>query len=322
MPDHSTLSLDQPSHDDRRSTSNFYDLVTVPAHRQHHSDTTTKPYGVLLALVLAIVGGAALGAGYGAVIALCGKKYVNIGLACAFPFWMATPAGLGFMWGHVQASRPRLWISFINVAVCLYAVCVGWVFAVLDGPGLVLSPIELFHHLTDVHFHSLWATPYRVDFIPLTPWLLALRFGSLAWLTFAGLMSLGSETPYPFCQHCQRWMRDETTRRFYYNPNSTQEVADFAADLIAERYDVLYTLNHPIDDKAKGLELSIYRCEGCNSHAVLNAKWHRMTPDTQKTETEQLLESAAGQQVVTSLIVPIEVFSHFSHFEDQATEAA
>jgi hypothetical protein len=296
------------------------DLVTIPASRRHDSTTATRPFGVVLALAVTLVGGLLLGAGYGAVIALCGKKYVNICLACSFPFWMTVPAQFGFLWGHLQAPRPRLLISLVNLTACLYAVCVGWVFAVLDGPGLVLAPLELFQYLSDASFYSLWATAYHEDFRPLTPWLLTLRFGSLAWFCVGGLMTLGSETPYPYCQRCQRWMRDEATRRFHYQPSSTDQASRLAANLVDQQYGALYALNRPVDAKAKGLKLSVYCCEGCHSPGVLDATWYRSEPDPHKDATEQMLESGTGQKLVSALVVPREVYQHV--FEAEAAKAA
>ncbi len=62
------------------------DLVEIPSERRHDSRTDTSVVGLALSLVVAIVGAIAVGAGYGAIIALCGDKLVNIALACSFPF--------------------------------------------------------------------------------------------------------------------------------------------------------------------------------------------------------------------------------------------
>jgi hypothetical protein len=290
-------------------------IVEIPHNRRHDSGTAWSIRAVLLALAVAIVGSAGLGAGYGAVIALCGEKYVNIGLACTFPFWMAVAAHLGFMWSHLQHRQSRRIIELVSIGVCFYAVCVGWVFAVLDGPGLVLNPIELARHLADVSVHSLWATDYRQDLIPLAPWLLTLRFGSLAWLLFGSLMSIGGATPYPYCQECRRWMQDEATLRLHYDPPGTEDARRLAADLVAGQYEPLYALDQPLDDKAKGLNVSVYSCEACNSQHVLEAVWFRPTPDPDKNDTEQLLESGTGRKLVGSLIVPAEVQQHIARLE-------
>ncbi len=67
---------------------------------------------------------------------------------------MHVPTQLGFMLGHLQDRRSRTWNGLIGFVVCFYAVCVGWLAAVLDGPGVVLNTLLLIGHLVDVSKQS------------------------------------------------------------------------------------------------------------------------------------------------------------------------
>jgi hypothetical protein len=290
------------------------DLVEIPRERKHDSGTSASFSGILISFFVAIAGCAALGFGYGAIIALCGKKFVNIGLALSFPFWMNVPSQLGFMLGHMRIPKWRKRISLLGFITCYYALCIGWLFSVLDGPGLVLNPINLFNFLTDASVYGLWIVDMGLvqDIIPLTPYLLTLRACELLWIFQGGLFSGGAETPYPYCQQCKCWMNDEAKIRLRYQPSSNEEVQKLAVDLVSSRYDTLFDLNQPVEPKQKGLELSAYSCEKCNERHVLNAIWYRSTPDPEKSEVEQMLESGTGMKLVTGLIIPKEVQSHIA----------
>jgi hypothetical protein len=288
------------------------ELVEIPSDRRHDSGTGASAPGVLIALVVTMIGAIGLGAGYGALMALCAEKWFNITVAFSIAFWIHLPAQMGFMFGHVRNERCRRPISTLGFAVCIYAICVGWVASVLDGPGLVFDPLRLAAYLADVRTHSFWVDSLGLenDLVPLRPYLLTLRFAELTWVFTAGLMSKGAATPYPYCQECRRWMQDETTIRLKYDPPSTEDARTLASDLVAGEYKPLLTIDQPLEPKEKGLELSVYGCEGNCGHHVLDAIWHRTTPDPTKDEVERMLESRTGTKLVSGLKIPAEIQTH------------
>lgn len=289
------------------------DIVEIPADRLHNSDTTTTILGIAIAFVVTLVGAVGLGAGYGAFIALCGEKYVNITAACAFPFTMNVPSNLGFFWGHLQDEKWRNRISLLGFVACFYSVCVGWLVGVLDGPGLVFNPITLAGHVFDSSNYSLWIAGWRQDISSLSPFILTLRGGELGWMFIGGYFSRGAETPYPYCQNCKRWMSNETQVRLRYDPQSTAEAQDLAASLVSKRYTPLYDLRETISPKEKGLQLSVYSCDKCDVNPVLDAFWFRPRPDPNKMEIEKMLESGTGTRLVRHLIVAPEVRTYIEH---------
>ncbi len=285
------------------------DIVEIPSDRRHDSGMDASGAGVMLALIVTVIGAAGLGLGYGAFIALCAEKWINITVAFAFAFWSHTPAQLGFMWGHVQNNRYRRPISILGLALCFYFIFVGWTASVLDGPGLVFNPLRLAGYLADPETHSFWIDGAGLDkeIVPLTPYLLTLRFVEVIWIFGAGLLSVNAATPYPYCRECRRWMQDEATVRLKYDPPSTEDARVLASDLVTGQYEPLLKIDESIEPTEKGLELSVYRCEGnCGCH-VLDATWHRSTPDPDKNDVEQLLEKGTGTKLVSGLKGPVEV---------------
>lgn len=297
------------------------DIVDVPADRLHNSDTTTTVLGIAIAFVVTLVGAIGLGAGYGAFIALCGEKYVNITAACAFPFTMNLPSQLGFLWGHLQDEKWRSPISLLGFVACFYSVCVGWLAGVLDGPGLVFNPLTLAGHLFDSSNYSLWIASWRQDIGSLSPFILTLRGGELSWMFIGGYFSRNADTPYPYCQNCNRWMNNETQIRLKYDPPSTAEAQNLATGLVTEQYIALYDLQETIGPKEKGLQLSVYSCDKCDANPVLDATWYRPTPDPNKKEVEQMLESGTGTRLFRHLIVTPDVRTYIEHLAE-ATEAS
>lgn len=297
-------------------------LVEIPADRIHSPAADRSVSGLPLAALVAVTGSLAVGAGYGAFIALCGETFVNISVAVSFPFWMLVPSQLGLMWGHLHHRRWRSRIELLGYVVCLYAVCVGWLAAVLDGPGLVLNPIRLAAHLTDTSLHGVWVvSPSFIDMKPelpaLAPYLGTIRGAEVLWIAITGLMCRGAATPFPYCHHCHRWMQDSTTLRLHYQPESLEQVQQLAADVVAERYDALLQLDQPVEPDDRGLEVSVFACDRCRARSVMNLRWYRATPDPNRTATEQLLESAAGIGVVSSLEVPRDVQTHVAELADR-----
>ena len=302
------IPMQRSGDSERRSPCD--NIVDMPPKRCHESGTGARAPGIVVALIVAIAGGAALGGGYGAFIGLCGKKFVNVGLALTIPFWVNVPAQMGFWWGHVQDRKWRSTVSLIGFATCGYAVCVGWLASVLDGPGLVFNPVRQIGFLCDVTVHGIWVHSMETELKAMSPCLLTLRFGEVLWIFLGGLMSGGAPTPYPYCRECKRWMEDEATVRVRYEPESTAEARTFALDLIEGRYDSLLSLNTLLAETEKGLELSAFTCDGCDTRHVLNATWHRATPDPEASEVEQMLESGTGRRLVMGLLVPDEVRQH------------
>lgn len=275
-----------------------------------------------MALLVAIVGSAGLGAVYGAVIALCGEIYVNIAMACSVPFWVNVPAKLGMMWGRLQHPKWCRYVERVGFAACLYAMCVGWLAGVLDGPGLVLHPLQLFRHLCDSSLHGIWVN--GVSIVDLTkelpvigPYLLAIRLGEMAWIAFGGLMCMGATIPFPYCRPCRRWMLDNTTLRLACDVSSTDDARKLAQELVDGDYHALMQLNRPLGEKAKGLEVCVYACDRCGHQHVMDVKWYRTHPDPGQTEVERMLESAAGLSVVSKLKIPCEVKTHIEALEQR-----
>ncbi len=298
------------------------DLVCVPVHRRHDEPTDDSLRGIPLALLLVIPGSLVLGAGYGAFMALCGETLVNITVACSFPFWMHAPALLGLMWGHVHHQRWRRRVELLGFLICLYGISVGWVACVLDGPGLVFHPVQLAGLLTDTSFHGIWINGVSlIDLTPelstLAPFLGVLRGAEVAWILFAGLLCLDGVSPFPWCHSCRCWMHDAATLRLNYQPESVEDVRRLAAELVEEDYDALLQLDEPVKPKAKGLEISVFRCGRCGASHVMNLRWYRATPDPDKSETERLLESAAGIAVVTGLQIPQQVQTHMTRLAER-----
>lgn len=297
-------------------------LVEIPADRRHQPAVDGSLRGIPLATLVAVVGSAVVGAGYGAFIALCGETFVNITVAFAFPFWMLVPSHLGLMWGHLHHQKWRSRIELLGFLVCLYAVCVGWLAAVLDGPGVVLNPLQLAGCLTDTSTHSIWVlTPSFIDVKPelpaLAPYLGVIRGTEMFWIVVTGLMCRGAATPFPYCHSCRRWMQDAATLRLKYQPESLEQVRQLATELVAEQYESLLQLDEPVEPDAKGLEVSVFACEGCGARHVMDLRWYREKPDADRTETEQLLESAAGIGVVSGLKIPCEVQEHLASLAER-----
>ncbi len=318
-PDSSPVSPEYPADDipTIASASISSDLVEVPVRLRHDSGRQLTLFGILAALLTAVLGGAALGAGYGAFQALCAEQLVNIALFCSIPFWLNVPAELGFYLGNLRDRRWQLRIEIIGLATCLYAVQVGWLFAVLDGPGLVLNPFDLIRQLIDSTNHGIWveAVPFidlRPELQNLEPYLIALRIMEFSWLLFVGLFTLGSESSFPYCQKCNRWMTDAVAARLRYDAVDAEDVRALARDLVEGEYNGLITLSDPVKLKDKGLDVKVFSCPTCKESHALDVRWFRPTPDPDQTPTEQMLDSAAGVQVVSRLKVPEEVPAHIS----------
>jgi len=300
----------------------FQDLIEVPAHRRHDSGTNRSLPGLLVAVCITIPGCIVLGAGYGAFMALCAEHLANVAVFCSIPFWMGAPAQLGAMCGKLRNPGWQRRIQILGFGCCLYAMYVGWLFAVLDGPGLVLNPVQLFPYVTDIAAHSFW-----VDAVPLidirpemqnvAPLVLGIRAVELGWITFAGLMSLDGELPFPWCHSCRRWMDDASTLRLRYDGTDTEQVRGLAADLVDGIYEPLLSLDEPVKAKARGLSISVFGCPCCDAPRVMDIRWYRSEPDEQHSETERMLESAAGTQVVTQLKVPAVVQQHIQQMENR-----
>jgi hypothetical protein len=131
-------------------------------------------------------------------------------------------------------------------------------------------------------------------------------------------MSLGADTPYPWCQLCKRWMDESSSLRLKYDAVDTDQVRNLAADLVASQYEHLLEMDQPVEGKDKGLDISVYGCPGCGTAHVMDVRWYRATPDTEHSEVEQMLESAAGTQVVSRLKVPAEIHTHIARLADRA----
>ncbi len=297
-------------------------IVRIPTERLHDSGFSSSIGGILIALVVAVFGGAGLGACYGAIIALSAEKYLNIGLAFSVPFWMDIPAQIGFLWGHLQDNKWRKRISRVGFVVCFYSICVGWVAGVLDGPGIVLNPITLFNHLSDVSLYGLWVIDMKLtkDLHPLAIYLLTLRFGELLWIFQGGLLSGGIAPIYPYCQDCKKWMDNDASIRFQYDPPSTAEAHRLASELVAGNYDTLLDFNHIVKPDQKGLQVNVYRCDACKDHHALDVMWYRPTPDPDKKEIEQMFESGTGTKLVSRLIVPSEIHTHIATLSELQKE--
>ncbi len=300
-----------------RSASIDSDLVEIPVSLRHDSGRNVTLFGILLSLLTAFLGGSALGAGYGAFQALCGEHLVNIALFCSIPFWLNVPAELGFYLGNLRERRWQLRVEIVGLAACLYAVQVGWLIAVLDGPGLVLNPLQLLGHVFDSANHGIWveAVPFidlRPEMQNLEPFLIVLRVVEFSWLLFVGLMTLGGESSFPYCQNCNRWMSDAEAVRLRYDAVDVEEVQALASDLVEGEYEGLITLSDPVKPKDKGLDVKVFSCPKCKEAHVLDVRWFQPSSDPEQTPTEQLLYSAAGVQVVSHLKVSEEVPAHIS----------
>lgn len=296
------------------------DLEDIPKERLHDSGTACTFGGILLALITTVVGATVLGAGYGAIMAISGKIYFNIGLAFTIPFWVNTPAGMGALFGHIQNPKWQTRIRLLGFLICCYTICVGWLGAVLDGPGLVFNPIELAGHLADSSLYGLWVVNWELepDAKSLSFWFLTLRFGELLWITHASLMSGGGPLPYPYCQNCKCFMWDNAEIRLKYDPPSHEEARLLSKAMVNEQYGSLLMLHEPVDSpKDKGLEINVFRCEKCKAQHTLDANWYPSKLDPERSEGEQLFESAAGIELAKGLIIPDEIFEHFSQMTAQ-----
>lgn len=310
-------SATSPEPADADSKSVYSDLVDIPHTQRHDSGQHVSLPGILVALVVAVFGGAVLGAGYGAFQALCGEHLANFALFCSIPFWLNAPAEVGFVLGNLREPRWRLRIQIVGLAVCLYAVLVGWLFAVLDGPGFVLNPIQLLGHLFDSTNHGVWveAIPFidlRPELQNLEPYLILLRVVEFSWLSFVGLMTLGGDSSFPYCQTCKCWMSDAETARLHYDVVDAKEVRALATDLVAGEYAGLLALSDSVKPREKGLDVKVFSCPKCKVAHVLDVRWFRTAPDPERTATEQLLDSTAGIQVVSHLKVTEEIPAHIS----------
>ncbi len=127
-------------------------------------------------------------------------------------------------------------------------------------------------------------------------------------------MSGGADSPFPYCQQCRRWMEDETKLRFRYQPASTAVADRFAQEIVAGHYEVLGELGEIAEPKEKGLEFVLFSCGKNHAYHVLNLTWFRETPDPDKTDVEQMLESRIGVELVKDLIVPGEMVEYLSGF--------
>lgn len=287
------------------------DFVDVPVTRCHDSGRSVTVFSALVSLALSIVASTILGCVYGAFISLCGERWINIGVAFAGVWWVHSPSQIAFMLTHLRDERWQKAITLVGLAVCVYAICIGWCATVLDGPGIVLNPISLVGHLMDVNVHSLWTIPWEPELNWIGPYLLALRFVELAWITFVGLMTLGVSCPYPYCQTCRKWMDDEVSVRVQYQPETNASAKNLAAEIVTERYDSLLQLNDVIEQQEKGLAINVYACGGNECPCVMDAIWFRTDPDPDKDEVDRMLESKMGAKIVAGVTVPKSIKSHF-----------
>lgn len=291
-------------------------LVEIPQERLHDSGNAAPLGGILIALTTTIVGVALLGAGYGAVMALSGNVWFNLCLAGSLPFWVNIPEGFGALFGHLQAPKWRTGIRLIGFVTCLYAICVGWVLGVLDGPGLVFDPVELLGHMANPRLYGLWVINWDLEseINNLAPYLMVMRCGEMLWIAKASLMSGGGPLPFPFCQDCKCFMWDSADIRLKYDPPTHNEAELLTRAIVNEQYGPLLLLNEPVEcPKDKGLDINVFRCEKCEKRHVLNARWFPPSPDPEKSEVINLLEPHSGIELVHDLLVPEEIYHHFKH---------
>lgn len=268
--------------------------MDLTAERYYKNSGAVPFVGTLLMIVLGMIAGGLLAAGYGALCHYNPYIFLTFVGTLIFGAGVGGAVRLGAWAGKVRNRTFVLIVGGVLGLISMYMTWVAYLWFALGGIAVDPQTIS-----TLVQFLAMLG-PWSLGAWQPEPWQFYAIWGFEALLVTGIAAKVGAGNTIPFCEPCNAW----TAKGEQSILLALRDPAEVRRELENERYEILDDLRREPADPANALHATIYRCPKCRDANYLSVV-HTVVTTNRKGETQ-----TNSTDVVKNLRIPEDLVLH------------